>query len=260
LIWVDAVNIFQSPNVPTLSGAACSIVGRLLFFFTLASATWNVSIAFDVFKSISQPLKRRVVTPRGAAGGKGDREFLKQNALVWTFTAAFTAAAWDNFGEVYGDWAPGLSSHVCWITDDRVQLFVFSVPLSLFILFEVGRWRSLAGARRVYSQCLLAVSLAVTRCSQFCSIAHTTHQSPFQRPAPPDPNSLTPSTARPLPADLRDSLLLQVATGAAGLAAGARPRQLALGREGGPGESLKPEPVEGATPRPEILRLGHRER
>lgn len=118
----------------SLSGASCTAVAFLTFYFFQVSFFWMGVMAFDVWRTL-----KMATTELRVASGRQTKRFLAYSFFTW-ITPLFILAvlAFAHYTSLFSPpYRPGFSGPPCWFKQRRSLLVFFATPLFAIMLANV---------------------------------------------------------------------------------------------------------------------------
>ncbi|PSN41288.1 hypothetical protein C0J52_09872 [Blattella germanica] len=121
----------------------CTVVAVVTHYFFLASFSWMLTMAFDVWRTL-----RLATSELRVSAGKQWRKFAVYSTWSWAVPAIFVVAAiaTDNAPSdaVSPDFRPEFGLETCWFSHRYALLVFFAVPLALVMILNIAFFSSSA--------------------------------------------------------------------------------------------------------------------
>ncbi|KAK3930024.1 G-protein coupled receptor Mth2, partial [Frankliniella fusca] len=124
-------------------GAGCLVAAVLTYYSFLASFSWMLTMALDVWRTL-----RLATCELRVSAGKQWRKFVLYSVWTWLMPAAIVCAALfvdaAAPGTVDDQFRPGFGFHACWFAHRKALLVFFAAPLAIIMFLNVVLFASSA--------------------------------------------------------------------------------------------------------------------
>ncbi|XP_026282411.2 probable G-protein coupled receptor Mth-like 11, partial [Frankliniella occidentalis] len=125
------------------SGTTCLVAAVLTYYSFLASFSWMLTMALDVWRTL-----RLATCELRVSAGKQWRKFVLYSVWTWLMPAAIVCAALfvdaAAPGTVDDQFRPGFGLHACWFAHRKALLVFFAAPLAVIMFLNVVLFASSA--------------------------------------------------------------------------------------------------------------------
>ncbi|KAJ1530436.1 hypothetical protein ONE63_005343 [Megalurothrips usitatus] len=135
-LLVAYLGFIASQLISKEDGRACLVAAVLTYYSFLASFSWMLTMALDIWRTLC-----RATSELRVSGGKQWRKFVLYSVWTWLMPAAIVCAALLTDaaapGSVDDSLRPGFGLHACWFAHRKALLVFFAAPLGVIMLLNV---------------------------------------------------------------------------------------------------------------------------